>query len=295
MDIISLPRTAPLSDVIAAIERDGCVIVRELAPRPTMQAIERELAPYLASTPPGEGYFVGRRTKRMGRLFLKSPASRALALEPLVLGVMDAFLRPWCSSYQINLTQAIQIFPGEPAQVFHKDDELFPHGGGSRCEYMINALWAHDDFTRENGATRIVPGSHREEVTRDPEPARIAYAEMPRGSVVIYLGSALHSGGANVSTRPRTAVVMSYCLGWLRQAENQYLAYPPDIARTLPPELQRLIGYEIHKPNLGWYEGQDPAVVLAGAAPERLAARDYMPPEIEAMLKEYHDRQQQAA
>jgi ectoine hydroxylase-related dioxygenase (phytanoyl-CoA dioxygenase family) len=151
---------------------------------------------------------------------------------------------------------------------------------------MVNALWAYDDFTIENGATRVVPGSHRAPINREPPEESIGYAEMPRGSVLLYLGSVLHSGGANRSTRPRTAITMSYALGWLRQAENQYLAVPPALARTLPAALQKLIGYSIHAPNLGWYEGQDPGVVLERGFVDTLAAKDYMPPEIEAMLAE---------
>lgn len=285
MPVITLNHTATVEQALDAVERDGCVIIENLASAPLMAEIDRELEPCFARTPTGEGYFVGYNTKRMGALVAKSSGCRDLVLHPTVLGVMDSLLLPLCSDYHLNLTQAIRIFPGEPEQIFHSDDELFPFAE-KRGQWMVNALWAADDFTIENGATRVVPGSHREPVDREPAPERICYAEMPRGSVLIYVGSLLHSGGANRTARPRTAITISYALGWLRQAENQYLAIPPAVARTLPQRLQRLAGYAIHAPNLGWYEGQDPRIVLERGFVDALPAKDYMPPEVEALLAE---------
>lgn len=282
MDITTLPKHTDAADCLTVIDRDGCVILRDLAAE-IMDEVRADLDPYFAATPFGEGSFVGYATKRMGGLIVKSTAAHALVLQPTILAVVESLLRTFCSCIQLNLTQAIQIWPGEVEQIFHRDDELFPYAD-KRCEFMVNALWAMDDFTVENGATRVVPGSHREPLTREPDPARIAYAAMPAGSVLLYLGSVLHSGGANRTNWPRTALTMSYSLGWLRQAENLYLSVPPGIARTLPQRLRELLGYAIHAPNLGWYEGQDPSVVLGGAAPATLAARDYLPPDVSDML-----------
>lgn len=289
MPVTTLKNTATVEQALAAIDRDGCVIIENLAPTPLMDEVDHDLDPYFGRTPNGEGYFVGYQTKRMGALVAKSRGCRELILQPTVLGVMDALLLPMCSAYHLNLTQAIRICPGEVAQIFHNDDELFPFAE-KRGQWMVNALWAADDFTIENGATRVVPGSHREPVDREPPEDRICHAVMPRGSVLLYVGSLLHSGGANRSGRPRTAITMSYALGWLRQAENQYLAVPPQLARTLPERLQSLAGYAIHAPNLGWYEGQDPRVVLERGFVDALAAKDYLPPEVNAMLAE-RDRQ----
>jgi hypothetical protein len=287
-EIVTLPPGASSEDCLRVIARDGCVILDHLARGERMDAIRAELDPCLERTPLGEGDFVGRNTKRMGALVVKSAAIRDLLMHPMVLGVMDALLGPHCARYQLNLTQAVQIFPGEPAQIFHRDDEMFPYPNKA-CEFMVNALWAYDDFTEANGATRVVPGSHRQDVPRDPDRDLIAYAEMRRGSLLIYLGSALHSGGTNRSDRPRTALINSYSLGWLRQAENLYLSVPPAVARTLPEPLRKLIGYAIHEPQLGWYEGQDPAAVLADEVPDTLAARDYMPPEVLELLRQHYE------
>jgi hypothetical protein len=287
MTIATLRESATVAECLEAIDGDGCVILDRLAPPPMMDAVQSELDPFFARTPFGEGDFVGFGTKRMGALVVKSPTVRDLVMHPTVLGIMDAILGPNCSRIQLNLTQAVQIWPGELAQMFHRDDEMFPYPNKG-CEFMVNALWAYEDFTKENGATRVVPGSHRWPVTREPDSESVAYAEMDRGSLLIYLGSAIHSGGANVTQRPRTALINSYSLGWLRQAENLYLAVPPAIARTMPEPLRQLVGYAIHEPQLGWYEGQDPAVALQSDVPETLAARDYMPPAIAEAIRQHY-------
>lgn len=290
MTVQQLPASATPAEILEILDRDGCVILRRLASDPLMAQLQAELEPHFARTPTCEGDFVGWRTKRMGGLIVKSAACRELVLHPTVLAVMEGLLGPYCSRIQLNLTQAIQIRPGEREQILHRDEELFPGDHGGK-ELMANALWAYDDFTAENGATRVLVGSHRKPLDRTPPPEAISQAVMPRGSVLIYRGSVVHSGGRNISNAPRTAITMSYCLGWLRQAENQYLTVPPAVAATFPEQLQRLIGYSIHEPNLGWYEGQDPHVVLEGGEGAPLAARDYMPPAVVELLRQHYEAQ----
>ena len=184
--------------------------------------------------------------------------------------------------------QRLVLGPGEQAQIPHRDDVLFPwpHPG---AEFLINAMWAVDDFTADNGGTCVWPGSHLQPpFFFKPDYDKVLRARMPRGSVLVYLGSTVHGGGANVSAKARTGLVISYSLGWLRQFENQYLAYPPEIAKTLPPQLQDLIGYSIHRPNLGWYEGQEPKVLFEGR-PDALAAKDYLPVADDAFIREFYD------
>lgn len=286
MSIASLCPDASPTDVNDVLQSDGAVIIRNLVAAPEIDAVADDLWQDFDRTPFGEGHFVGHRTKRIGRILAKSRRTWPMLMHPTILGVMDRALGPYCSTYQVNLTQGIQIYPDEIGQVYHRDDELFPLPHAT-MECMVNALWAVDDFSKENGATRVLLRSHRApEIERNPSPDQVCYAEMPRGSVVIYLGSTVHSGGWNVSSRPRTAIVMSYSLGWLRQAENQYLAAPPDIARDFPPAMQRLVGYSIHQPNLGWYEGQDPNVVMdTSQRVGHLAARDYVTPQANQALR----------
>jgi ectoine hydroxylase-related dioxygenase (phytanoyl-CoA dioxygenase family) len=222
----------------------------------------------------------------MSGIMGKSEASHTMALSPTILGVMDHFLLKNCLEYQLNLTQAIQIWPGEKAQIIHTDELLFPfdHPGS---QAMINCMWAVDDFTAENGATHVVPGSHKWPQDRQPEAHEIVQGEMPAGSVLIYFGGLLHGGGGNRTTKPRTGLVISYCLGWLRQAENHYLALPLARVRAFPKRLQRLLGYFVHEPNLGCVEGQDPIRLVEGDSIVNGRFEEFMPEGIKPVLEEH--------
>ncbi|WP_417625194.1 phytanoyl-CoA dioxygenase family protein [Paremcibacter congregatus] len=269
----------------ASLKKHGFVVIPNLIRGPELASFSRDICDAFKNTPYSEGSFGGLKTKRMGRIFSKSKQARDLAVHPLVLGVIKNILGDYCDRIQINLTQAIQIAPGELEQYLHRDDELFPFPK-STAEFMVNAMWAIDDFTEMNGATVIWPGSHRQGLAQSNPAEETIQATMKRGSVLIWLGSLQHGGGANNSLFPRTGVAISYCLGWLRQAENQYLAYPPHIAKEFNAELQDLIGYKVHRPNLGWYEGQEPSILFE-ETPEALAAQDLFPPEFEELTQEF--------
>ncbi|WP_321396017.1 phytanoyl-CoA dioxygenase family protein [Emcibacter sp.] len=272
-------------DYVARLRNNGYVIIEDLVPEIMIEQVNQELKPSFHQTPNSEGLFWGFHTKRMGRIFSKAPTSHGLATNPVILGIMEDILGPNCEKIQVNLTQAIRIEPGEEGQLLHRDDEMFPWGHPG-SEFMINAMWALDDFTAENGGTVLWPRSHLKPVQREVPPEELVQAEMKRGSVLIWLGSTQHGGGANRSRKPRTGLTVSYSLGWLRQAENQYLAYPPEVAKHFPEKLQELIGYKVHRPNLGWYEGQEPDVLFNGR-PEALPALDLVPRDIELMIQEY--------
>ena len=273
--------------VIEAIERDGAAILEHaLAPEQTAR-LGLDASALLNDTPNSEGIFHGFQTKRVGAMIAKSPVCRDMALNPTVLAVMDRFLLPHCSAYQLNLSQLIAIGSGERRQITHPDDPMFPFVHGE-FQAMINVMWAVDDFTAENGATHVAPGSHKWARDRHPAEDEIIQAEMTKGSCLIYLGSTRHGGGANRTARARRGIVISYCLGWLRQSENQYLAIPKEIARTLPEPLQRLMGYFVHLPNLGMVDGEDPIHCLNGGAP-KTGFRDFMPDHIQKALEQYYD------
>lgn len=268
------------------LEEQGCIVIENMLDDAGHAALEDRIRPLLDATAPCQGNFYGFATKRLSGLIAKSKACRQMSIEPHILAVMDEFLLRSCRAYQLSLTQAIQIGPGEPQQLIHADDLMFSFEHPGR-EAMINCMWAVDDFTKENGATLLIPGSHRWPRDRVPEPHEITQGEMSKGSVLIYFGSLLHAGGANRTDTSRTGIVISYCLGWLRQAENQYLAVPVEIARDLPEELQRLLGYFVHEPNLGCVEGQDPIRMLkegrAGASP----FKEFIPKEVQPLLEEH--------
>ena len=261
-----LAADAPIDDVEQALREWGCVVVERVAPAPLLDAIEDELAPYLGTTAPGGDEFTGFNTRRTGALLARSPSFRELAAHPLVLGALDRVLGDHATSYQLHLTQVIEIGPGEPAQLVHRDQwafDFFPFPAGYEVE--CHTMWALSDFTAENGATRVIPGSHRWDDKLRPTSEETVPAEMPKGSVLIYLGSLYHGGGANRSAVPRCGVNVGYTLSWLRQEENQYLACPPEVARDLSPELARLAGYQRGAYALGYYgDLRDPIEALHG-------------------------------
>ncbi|MCF6217134.1 MAG: phytanoyl-CoA dioxygenase family protein [Emcibacter sp.] len=276
---------------IAQLKQNGFVIIPNLIKGKMLSDLCEELDHHFNLTPKSEGNFWGLKTKRMGRIFSKSQQARNLAVHPLVLGIMNKILEPYCERIQINLTQAIQIGAGEVEQPLHRDDELFPFPKSS-AEFMVNAMWALDDFTEDNGATVVWPGSNRKPSLREMPADETIRATMESGSVLIWLGSTQHSGGANNTTKSRAGLTISYCLGWLRQAENQYLAYPPHIAKHFSEQLQGLIGYKVHRPNLGWYEGQEPDLLFT-STPDVLPAQDLFTPELEALSREILQVRQQ--
>lgn len=280
---------------IEAIEKDGAVIIEAALDNSKQDLLDQEMSFLLENADNCDGIFHGYNTKRVGGLIGKSKVSHQMALDPIVLDVMDHFLLPSCSAYQINLTQLISIGSGEREQILHPDEGLFPfeHNG---IQSMINVMWAVDDFTKENGATRVAPGSHKWPRDRMPNEDEVTQAEMPKGSYLIYLGSTVHGGGANKSDMARRGIVMSYCLGWLRQAENQYLSVPKDVASTLPERLQRLLGYFVHNPNLGAVDGEDPILWLKnGPKTGRIRFQDFMNEEHQQLLEQHYNQKDSAA
>ncbi|WP_339863264.1 phytanoyl-CoA dioxygenase family protein [Paremcibacter congregatus] len=267
---------------VDTLRSKGYVILENMISPDLLSNVSQELDQWFAKTPRCQGDFYGEDTTRYGSLLTKAPSSQDLALHPDISYIADEILGPNCDWYQLNLGQAVRIHPGAPQQPPHRDEEMWPCP--KSCEYLINVMWAIDDFTLENGATRIWPRSHFASLNRDMDEAEAIVAEMPKGSALIFLGSVTHCGGANRYFEHRTGIIFSYSLGWLKQYENQFLAYPPKVAATFPPELQALIGYKVHRPNLGGYENNCPSVLLQETIPETLPAVDCLPPEIEQQL-----------
>lgn len=249
---------------MAILDRDGAVVFERLLEPEAIAAIGAELENYLGRSHLGEGDFWGYKTKRVGALVAKSRSfAERIAPNPTVMAVMERLLGPHCECFQLHVTQSVNIGPGEDEQILHRDDGLLPfvHPGP---QALCNTMWSLTEFTEENGATRVILGSHLWDDARLPGPDdEIAQAVMPPGSCMIYVGSLWHGGGANRSAESwRNGLICGYSLGWLRQEENQYLAVPPAIAKDLPEHVQHLIGYKIHGGFLGWVEGHDPHVVL---------------------------------
>jgi ectoine hydroxylase-related dioxygenase (phytanoyl-CoA dioxygenase family) len=263
MSVPRLPASASGGNVADALVRAGCAIVERLVSPERLAPVQRELQPYLDATPLGPDDFTGRRTRRTGGLIARSPSVRELVMHPVVLEAARGVLGH-ATSFQLHLTQVIAIGPGELAQPIHRDQwafDFFPFPSG--YEVQCNTLWAMTDFTEENGATRVIPGSHRFEDRREFATADTEPAEMPAGSVLFYTGALYHGGGANRSPDVRLGLNLTYALSWLRQEENQYLAVPPAVVRELPEPLLRLIGYARGAYSLGYVDDlRDPLDVI---------------------------------
>ena len=255
--------TANVDSIVAALKRDGACIIDNVISRDAMDSVAAELKPWMDATAFGPDDFSGHRTKRTGGLVARSPLCRELVMNPVVLGVTKQFLSH-ATSFQLHLTQVIAIGPGEPAQPIHRDQwafDFYPFPSG--YEVQCNTIWAMTDFTEENGATRVVPGSNAlADKLRFKHEDSIA-AEMSKGSVLLYSGSVYHGGGANRSTATRVGINITYNLSWLRQEENQYLSCPPEIAKTLPVPLLKLMGYRRGAYALGYVDDlRDPIEVV---------------------------------
>jgi len=265
-EVPRLPADASIDAVEWALRDHGCVVVERLVSDAQIDGIAGELEPYLAATAPGGDDFTGRNTRRTGCLLARSVGFRDLAAHPTVIGALDRVLGDHATSYQLHLTQVIEIGPGEPAQIVHRDQWAFDFFSfPSGFEVECHTMWAMNDFTEENGATRVVPGSNRWDDKLRLEEVDTVPAEMPKGSVLLYLGSLYHGGGANRSASPRRGINVGYTLSWLRQEENQYLACPPEVARELPESLAKLAGYQRGAYALGYYgDLRDPIEALHG-------------------------------
>lgn len=256
-----LPRLGPdasVDAIVTGMHRIGCCVVEGFLSGDVVAALRDELAPHRAATPTGRNDFEGHATRRIYALFAKVRGFDALATDPRVLGVLDAVLGP---SYQLSAPVGIDIGPGEAAQMLHRDDLIYPLTW-PHPEVVVNTMWALDDFTVENGATMVVPGSHARDPADPPDAARAVPATMPAGSVLFYHGSLWHHGGANRTDGRRLGVILEYVVGWLRAQENHVLAVPPDVVRTLPERLRELLGYNIHPPFIGYVDGIHPLRVL---------------------------------
>lgn len=265
---------------------DGYCIVRGALPGETIAGLETDLEPRFAATPLCEGRFYGERTKRFGALLKRSPHAAALVLDPFMLALAQAVLAKACDRIQLNVAQAIEIHPGEVRQLPHRDEDMWAGAKGGH-EYLVNVIWPLTPFTRESGATQIYPYSHGREGLAKADLGEPVIADAMPGDAICFLGSTAHGAGANITALPRRAVVIGYSLGWLKPYENQWLAYPPAVARAFPRELAELVGYVQHRPNLGNYEGQCPSILLADDHPDYLGAIDALRPDQEAMLASY--------
>lgn len=277
-----------------ALREQGYCVVPDILPPAKIAALDADLSDAFATTPFGTGGFYGETTKRFGRLLARSSHADALVEHPLILAIVDAILAPFCDRIQLNVAQAIAVYPQAPAQLPHRDQDMWRAPVGE-TEYLVNVIWPLTDFRAENGATVVWPESHGLHALDTALAKSPVAAEMAPGSALLFLGSTLHGAGRNASSDVRRGVVIGYSLGWLKPYENQWLAYPPDVARTFPASLAALVGYRQHRPNLGNYEGQCPSVLLRDTGQESLGAVDALRPDQQVQLDAFVAEQRRAS
>lgn len=257
-----------ISKITATLEKEGYAIIKNLMSPRQLDSIKDELQPHIdkrVGTSDENGNFLGEKTRRVGGLLARSQTVQELVAHPLMLKIADDVLLPHCVRYRINYTGTMYMEPGETAQPLHRDTGFYPIQNPAP-PLLLATMWALSDFSEQNGATRLVPGSRHWKDEKRPAPTDVIAAEMPAGSVLLYIGSTLHGGGTNRSDSARYGLALHYALGWLRQEENQYLAVPPEVAKNLPAKIQELLGYALGTSALGFVDHQDPNEFLNGTA-----------------------------
>ena len=260
MSIEHLPADSGSDKIYEILKRDACVIIDGLASTELLDRVEAEMAPHEEANRFGIDEFTGKCTKRTGALVARSSAARELVMHPTILDSTKQLLHG-AANFHLHLTQIISIGPGETAQPIHRDQwafDFFPFPNG--YEVQCNTLWAMTDFTEENGATRVIPGSHQFEDKLRLDHEQTEAAEMEKGSVLLYTGAIYHGGGANRSNTTRRGANITYARAWLTQEENQFLAVPADVARELPEELLALVGFAPAAYALNYYRDLEPAI-----------------------------------
>ena len=269
MTIVTFEAGSKPDGVIDALRRDGVAIVEGLVDKDQMTRLVQNLEPALDRQEIGGGKFFGYRKRSIAALFGRGPEySETLLTNPTVVAVADAILLPSCAVYQVHASGISQVWGGGKDQPLHREVDIYApylQQAPDDDELVIFCMFAGSDFTADNGATRLVPGSHRWPLDRKPTPDEVDKAVMSQGSVAIWLGRTLHGLGASQSDLPRTGVGFSLSVAWLRQEENQYLAVPPEVASGLSRRVQQLLGYRVHGPLVGWVDGRHYECLLEAA------------------------------
>jgi len=246
-------------DHLEKLKNDGFVILEGILDRDQQGALRGELQPHFERRLFGRNPFEGHRTQRVYGLLSKSRAFDSLVEHPAVMAACEATLGP---GFLLSVAHAILIHPGEAAQSLHHDDGFYPQAR-PRQALGVSTIWALDDFTAENGATRVVPGSHLLAEGERPGEAAAQPVVMPAGSLLIFLGTLFHGGGENRANTSRLGLTIQYCPPWARQQENFILGLPPEEVPGLSPRVRELIGFSIHPPFMGHVDGRHPLKAIA--------------------------------
>ncbi|HEV2598892.1 MAG TPA: phytanoyl-CoA dioxygenase family protein [Sphingopyxis sp.] len=255
------PDETGVDDIAAALRTYGLVIVNDVLDSDTVAKLMGAIEPEFGSEMSGTRDAVPETRPTVqavpGLLGIDPVYADTLLLNPMFLAVADRILGPHCHNYRVQVSTGMRIVPGGDNQFLHREMDIYrpflPYDT-SQAELILFAMWAGTDFTPENGATMMVPGSHLWEEGRKAEDGEVVRAVMPKGSVAMWLGTTLHAGASNRTEQPRTGFICALGVDWLTPEENQLLTIPPEAARNLPEKAQRLIGYQA-APMYGWVRG----------------------------------------
>lgn len=250
----------------ARIEKDGYTILERVIEPALLDELQADLARIEAEerVVPANNPFEGSKTVRIYNLLARGAVYQKIPVHDAVLPLVERVLDRGCL---VSSLSSIGIDPGEIPQPVHADDQVIPLPR-PHVALVCNTMWALTDFTAENGATVVIPGTHKAD--RAPEPwgqHQSIPAVMPRGSVLVYHGSLWHGGGANRSERRRLGVAMNYCAGWVRQQENQQLGIPLSVARTFSARLRKLCGFGLYRGLIGHINKCSPVDLLDETGP----------------------------
>tara|TARA_B100000676_G_scaffold310938_1_gene379065 strand:+ start:7998 stop:8828 length:831 start_codon:yes stop_codon:yes gene_type:complete len=253
------------------LDRDGALVVENALDARQLNSINQEVDGVIGTTDPGlrhptDDFFVefyGSQTIRLDGLPSKSKTFWEIMEDSFITRVADILLLPNCEDYLLNTGQLIQIGPGETAQLLHRDEDAWRYFTSPAKPLLeVEAMFALTDFTIENGCTQVVPGSHLWDPEREAQPHEVQRAEMKAGSALLYLGTAIHGGGANTSTDQwRRGMFFGFVLGWLRTEEACLLTVPREEVKKMPRRVQELIGYKAHD-GIGVVDVGSPMVLL---------------------------------
>ncbi len=250
-----IPPPPPVEVELTQLADEGYVILPEVLTATELRELREALEPLEQGRPMGRNNFEGERTHRVYSLVAKGEVFARLAEHPRVVALLDRVLLP---NYLLSTLQSIRLHPGETEQPWHSDDLFYPIPR-PRPILAVSTIWALEDFTDENGATQLIPGSHRWGTEHPDDRSRsVVGAVMPAGSVVVFDGALWHRGGANRSTGTRLCISPQYCQPWLRPQESQLLIAPPEVAAGLSERMRSMVGYNIHPPFVGQVEGKHP-------------------------------------
>ena len=258
------------NELVQRLERDGFVMLESLLTPNEIGELEAALEPFERGRPMGRNGFEGEKTQRIYSLAGKGEPFLRLACHPAIVAILDASLLP---NYLLSNLQSIRLHPGETPQPWHTDDAFYDVPRPRRGPLGVSVIWAIEGFTERNGATRVIPGSHRWGSEHpDDRPHDVVACVMPRGSALVFHAALWHQGGANDSGGTRLAISPQYCQPWLRPQESQLLIAPPSVARATSPKARSLLGYSIHPPFVGQVDGMHPMRLVDPNYGERKSA-----------------------